>query len=163
MKMADVGHGTRSRSAESCHIVSTPPPAQQPRTQPVCAPPGRPASWTARWWCRLPAWLLHRSCSWFSYPLARNRFDLVAPLPVRLLLEQASDAFREGGRAGFLDRCNGGGHLALKAGLAQKALGGRDADLCRGAVFPLRLKHVCPRGVLLLGAPLSFRTRRVPP
>src|SRR5262249_18116753 len=58
----------------------------------------------------------------FSCHLARHWLHAVAPLPVRLLSEEASDAFRKDGRVRLLDRCNGGGDLILKAGLAQRSV-----------------------------------------
>src|SRR5258708_2195212 len=100
-----------------------------------------------------------------SYPLTRDRLNVVAPFPVRLSLEQISDAFRKNGWARLLDRCNGGGDLVLEAGLAQDAFGDVGADFLLDALVQFRLNHVGRRdefaicGHLLVEPRDEFRRR----
>jgi hypothetical protein len=49
----------------------------------------------------------------------RNRFDVVAPLAIRLVAKQTLDAFRKDGWTRLFDRSDGGSNLVLRAGLVQ--------------------------------------------
>src|SRR5258708_28126704 len=90
-----------------------------------------------------------------SYPLTRERLNVVAPFPVRLSLEQISDAFRKNGWARILDRCNGGGDLVFVSVLTHAAVGDCGEGFLLIALVPYSLNPVGPPGLICHSQPIS--------
>ena len=82
-------------------------------------------------------------------PLDRHRFDMVAPLAIRLSLEQLLDAPRRGAFRG-LDGGQGVRNLTLEFGLAQDALGDGGARLLLEALGQFRFEDVAGRKELAI-------------